>query len=48
MKTYTKREDNNKMDLGETGWGYIDWIHLAQGSDKWRVLEKSVMNLQFQ
>jgi hypothetical protein len=25
-----KWEDNNKMDLRETGWDGMDWIHLAQ------------------
>jgi hypothetical protein len=28
-------EDNIKMDLGETGFGDVDWIHLAQDMDKW-------------
>jgi hypothetical protein len=48
MKTYTKLEDNIQMDVRETGWGDIDWIHLAQNSDKWRALVNTVMNLQFQ
>jgi hypothetical protein len=26
--------DNIKMDLGETGWGDMDWIYLAQNRDK--------------
>jgi hypothetical protein len=28
--------DNIKMDLGEIGWGSIDWIGLAQNRDKWK------------
>jgi hypothetical protein len=28
-------EDNIKMDLREIGWGYMDWIFLAQGMDQW-------------
>jgi hypothetical protein len=28
-----RREDNIKMDLGETGWDGMDWIHLAQDRD---------------
>jgi hypothetical protein len=24
------------MDLGEIGWGGVDWINLAQGRDQWR------------
>jgi hypothetical protein len=27
--------DNIKMDLGEIGWGGVDWIGLAQDMDKW-------------
>jgi hypothetical protein len=38
--------DNNKMDLGEIGWGGVDWIGLAQDRDKWRALVNSVMNLR--
>jgi hypothetical protein len=36
---------DNKMDLGEIGWGGVDWIGLSQGRDKWRALVNSVMNL---
>jgi hypothetical protein len=25
--------DNIKMDLGETGWGGVDWIDLTQDRD---------------
>jgi hypothetical protein len=38
--------DNIRMDLGEVGWGDVDWIGLAQDTDKWRALVKSVMNLR--
>jgi hypothetical protein len=27
-------EDNIETDLGEVGWGDVDWIGLAQDSDK--------------
>jgi hypothetical protein len=37
--------DNIKFDLGETGWGGVDWIDLAQDRDKWRALVNAVMNL---
>jgi hypothetical protein len=37
--------DNVKMDLGEVGWGGVDWIDLAQDSDQ-RALVNSVMNLR--
>jgi hypothetical protein len=38
--------DNIKMDLGERGWGGMDWIDLAQDRDNWRALVNSVMNFQ--
>jgi hypothetical protein len=28
--------NNINMDLGEIGWGDVDWIDLAQDRDKWR------------
>jgi hypothetical protein len=38
--------DNIKMDLGEIGWGGVDWIGLAQDRNRWRALVNSVMNLR--
>jgi hypothetical protein len=38
-------EDNIKMDLGEIGFGDVDWIHLAQDRDRWRALVNMVMSL---
>ena len=38
--------DNIKMDLQEVGCGYMDWIGLAQGRDRWRTLVSAVMNLR--
>jgi hypothetical protein len=35
-----------RMDLGEVGWGDVDWIGLAQDRDKWRATVNVVMNLQ--
>jgi hypothetical protein len=37
--------DNIKMDLGETGWGSMDWIGLVKDRDKWMALVNMVMNL---
>jgi hypothetical protein len=34
------------MDIGEVGWGDVDWIVLAQDRDKSRALVNSVMNLR--
>jgi hypothetical protein len=39
-------EDNIKMDLTETGFGYLDWIHRTQDRDRWRALVNTVMNLR--
>jgi hypothetical protein len=33
-----RRENNIEIDLRETGWGDMEWIHLAQDRDKWRAL----------
>jgi hypothetical protein len=33
------------MDLGEVGWGDVDWIGLAQDRNRWRALVNSVLNL---
>jgi hypothetical protein len=38
--------DNIRMDLGEIGWGDVDWICLAQDRDMWRALVNSVLNLR--
>jgi hypothetical protein len=38
--------DNIRMDLGEVGWGDMDWIYLAQHRNRWRALVNSVLNLQ--
>jgi hypothetical protein len=36
----------NKMDLRETGFGDVDWIHWAQDRDRWRALVNTVINLR--
>ena len=38
--------DNIRMDLQEVGYGYMDWIGLAQDRDRWRMLVSAVMNLR--
>jgi hypothetical protein len=38
--------DNIKIDLGEVGWGDVDWIGLAQDRNRWRALVYSVLNLR--
>jgi hypothetical protein len=37
--------DNIRMDLGEVGWGDVDWIGLAQDRNRWIGLVNSVLNL---
>jgi hypothetical protein len=39
--------DNIKMDLGEVGWGGVDWIGLAQDRDRWRAFMNAIMNVRF-
>jgi hypothetical protein len=34
------------MDLWEIGFGGMDWIHLAQDTDRWRALVNTMMNLR--
>jgi hypothetical protein len=34
------------MDLGEVGWGDVDWIGLTKDRNRWRAHVNSVLNLQ--
>jgi hypothetical protein len=38
-------EDNIRMDIREKKWEVVDWIHLAQDRNQWRVLVNMVKNL---
>jgi hypothetical protein len=38
--------DNIRADLGEVGWGDVDWIGLAQDRNRWRALVNSVLSLR--
>jgi hypothetical protein len=38
--------DNIRMDLGEVGWGDVDWIGLAKDRNRWRALVNLILNLQ--
>jgi hypothetical protein len=34
------------MNLGEMGWGDVDWFGLAQDRDKWKDLANAVINFR--
>jgi hypothetical protein len=34
------------MDIREVGWEDMNWIELAQDTDRWRALLNAVMNLR--
>jgi hypothetical protein len=38
--------DNIKVNIGEIGWGGVDWIGLAQDRNRWRAIVNSVLNLR--
>jgi hypothetical protein len=38
--------NNIRMDLGEAGWGGVDWIVLAKDRNRWRAPVNSVLNLR--
>jgi hypothetical protein len=38
--------DGIEVDLGEIGWGGVEWIHLAQDRDCRRAVVSAVMNLR--
>jgi hypothetical protein len=40
-------EGRRPLGRREIGFGDVDWIHLAQDSDKWPALVNTLMNLRF-
>jgi hypothetical protein len=41
-------EDGIKMDIRETGWRDVEWIHLAQDRDRWWAVVNAVTNIRVQ
>jgi hypothetical protein len=41
-------EDNNNTGIKEQEWVNVEWIHLVQDKNMWRVLLNMVIKLQFQ
>jgi hypothetical protein len=39
-------EDNIKIYLQEVGSGGMDWIDMAQGTDRWRALVNALIKFQ--
>jgi hypothetical protein len=46
LKTRRGWVDNVKMDLGEIGWGGVNWIGLALDRDQWSILVNAIMNIR--
>jgi len=44
--TYSTCEDNIRMDLTETDFEGVTWIHLVQDRDQWRALVSKIMNIR--
>jgi hypothetical protein len=42
----TEWVDSIRMDLGEVGWGDVDWIGLVHDRDMCRALVNEVINLR--
>jgi hypothetical protein len=38
--------NNIRIDLGEVGWGDVDWIGLAKDRNRWRAVVNLVLNLR--
>jgi hypothetical protein len=45
-KTVRRWEDNIRKDRTEIEREVVDWIHLDQDRDQWRVVVNTVMNLR--
>jgi len=43
-KPHPGSEDNIQVDLKFLGWEVMDWIHVAENSEKWWAFVKTVTN----
>ena len=41
-----KLEDKIQLDLQEIRWENVDWINMAEGTDKWRAAVNAAMNFR--
>jgi len=39
-------DDNIKMGLQDVGWSGMNWIDLAQDTDRWRAFVNAIINLR--
>ena len=46
LKKFPAFYGTRRMDLQKVGCGVMDWIDLAQNTDRWRALVFVVMNLR--
>jgi len=44
-RTRSRRKDNIRIDLRETGLEGVEWIHLAHARDRWQAFVNTLMNL---
>jgi hypothetical protein len=46
VRLRSRWEDNIKMDLQEVEWWSMDWIDLAQDSNRWWALVNAIINFR--
>jgi hypothetical protein len=45
-RSWGRWKDNIRMDLKETGWTEVNWMHLVQDIGKWQAFVNMIMFLQ--
>jgi hypothetical protein len=46
QRSWHREKGNIRMDLGEIGWKFLYWMHLAQDRDQWQALVNTVVNFR--